>query len=93
MRSACLYLVLFAFGVNGLSPTAGAQSAGSLADDGRIRRLEILADLWGKIWLFHPNTVTTDIDWDQALYESIAAVEGARDLGKSNAVRQDGKDG
>lgn len=78
MKLLCLLLVVLLFGVTGGAINAPAQSPESDAADDRISRLETLADLWGKLWLFHPNIVTTDVDWDEALYESIAAVERAR---------------
>jgi len=40
-------------------------------------RLEALADLWGKVYLFHPATVTSDVDWNQALIRAIPRVEAA----------------
>lgn len=45
----------------------------------RIRNLEILADLWGKIYLFHPNVVRDDlrIQWDRVLAKAIPNVENA----------------
>jgi hypothetical protein len=43
----------------------------------RLRRLEALADLWGKVYLFHPAIVTSDMDWNQALIRAIPRVEAA----------------
>ncbi len=43
----------------------------------RLKRLEALADLWGKVYLFHPAIVTSDIDWNQALVQAIPKVEAA----------------
>jgi hypothetical protein len=43
----------------------------------RIERLEMLADIWGKVYLFHPNIVRSDmdIDWNKALIDAIPLVE------------------
>ncbi len=45
-----------------------------------IRRLETLADLWGKLYLFHPNIIRADkpIDWHTALENTIPAAERAQ---------------
>jgi C-terminal processing protease CtpA/Prc len=58
----------------------------------RLRRLEALADLWGKVYLFHPAIVTPSpypspsgrgegegaaLDWNQALTRAIPRVEAA----------------
>jgi C-terminal processing protease CtpA/Prc len=56
----------------------------------RLRRLEALADLWGKVYLFHPSIVTpspasslkpqassSELDWNQALIRAIPRVEAA----------------
>ena len=47
----------------------------------RIERLEMLADIWGKVYLFHPNIVRSDldIDWNKALIDAIPNVEAAKD--------------
>jgi len=45
--------------------------------DIRLNRLETLADLWGKVYLFHPAIVTSNIDWNQALIRTIPRVEAA----------------
>ncbi len=44
----------------------------------RLKRLETLADLWGKAYLFHPAVVTSDVDWNQALIRAIPRVEAAQ---------------
>ena len=52
----------------------------------RLKRLEALADLWGRIYLFHPAIVTGDVDWSQALIRAIPRVEAAEtaeDLAKA----------
>ncbi|MBN2466166.1 hypothetical protein JXD38_11150 [candidate division WOR-3 bacterium] len=49
----------------------------SLDPSARLKRLEALADLWGKVALFHPAIVTSDIDWNQALVRTIPRVEAA----------------
>lgn len=46
----------------------------------RIGRLETLADVWGKIYLFHPKVVSSDtqLDWHKVLVEAIPKVERAQ---------------
>lgn len=67
-------LIATGLGVVGVELKASAQPAD---DGGPHERLEFLADLWGKIWLFHPALVSSDIDWDQALLDSIPLIEDA----------------
>jgi C-terminal processing protease CtpA/Prc len=43
----------------------------------RIERLETLADLWGKLYLFHPYVVTSAVDWEQVLIAAIPHIEAA----------------
>jgi C-terminal processing protease CtpA/Prc len=56
----------------------------------RLKRLEALADVWGKVYLFHPAIVapsqasslkpqasSNEFDWNQALIRAIARVEAA----------------
>lgn len=69
------FLVPVAVGIMASWVSAPAQIPTTLD---RIERLEILADLWGKLWLFHPNIVTTNVDWDGALQRSIAPAEAAQ---------------
>jgi len=45
--------------------------------DPRIQRLEILADVWGKLGLYHAAIVTTNLDWDSVLVATIPLVEHA----------------
>lgn len=86
MKPVCLYLALSLIVVPALAPSLAAQPADPAPDDNRISRLEILADLWGKLWLFHPAIVTTDIDWDRVLIDTIPKVEGARSTDELVAV-------
>jgi C-terminal processing protease CtpA/Prc len=46
----------------------------------RIQLLEMLADVWGKVYLFHPNIVRSDmnIDWNKALTDTIPLIEKAK---------------
>src|SRR5262245_11505711 len=69
-RTACLscYVVLCLLAASPLFAINETQ---------RIQRLEMLADLWGKLYLFHPRIVTTEVDWDRALLETIPKVEKA----------------
>jgi hypothetical protein len=48
----------------------------------RIRKLEILANLWGNLYLFHPNVVRSDleINWDQVLIEAIPKIEKTKSM-------------
>ena len=59
-------------------------------DSIRLKRLEALADLWGKVYLFHPAIVaplrasslkpqasSSEFDWHQALIRAIPRVEAA----------------
>jgi hypothetical protein len=48
----------------------------------RIRRLEILADIWGKVFLFHPHVVRSNpvLDWEGVLMDALQAVEGVSDM-------------
>ncbi len=56
----------------------------------RLKRLEALADLWGKVYLFHPAIVTKDIDWNQALVRAIPRVEAAKTTDELvNAVNEE----
>src|SRR5512136_1942257 len=57
----------------------------------RLKRLEALADLWGKVYLFHPAIVSAGqplfsatesrdrpgLDWHRALIQAIPRVEAA----------------
>lgn len=54
--------------------------AGQLSSqpDLRLQRLETLADLWGKLYLFHPYVVVRDRDWQKVLLDVIPHVEAAR---------------
>src|SRR5215472_6087069 len=52
----------------------------------RIERLQMLADLWGKLYLFHPHVVTTDVDWNRVLLETIPRVEKAANTDELIAV-------
>lgn len=49
----------------------------TLKDRPRLQRLEILADAWGKLFLFHPSVVTQPIDWGGVLERAIPAMERA----------------
>jgi integrase len=37
----------------------------------RLQRLETLADLWGKLYLFHPNVAVRELDWEGVLARAI----------------------
>lgn len=63
-----------------------AASPLTVTEDQRLARLEMLADLWGKIYLFHPRIVTTRVDWAGVLLETIPKVERAADTDELIAV-------
>ncbi|MCE9522533.1 MAG: hypothetical protein K8S25_08900 [Alphaproteobacteria bacterium] len=44
-----------------------------------VERLEELGRIWVYVDLFDPYLATSDADWDQALYDAIGQVRGARD--------------
>jgi len=44
----------------------------------QLERLEALADLWGRAYLFHPAIITGGVDWHQALVRAIPRVEAAK---------------
>ena len=69
----------------GLAPNGhgAAQSVSAAQETLRIERLETLADVWGKLWLFHPNVVTSDVDWESILVRTIPKVERAQRLTNS----------
>jgi hypothetical protein len=76
---------LMAVALSGFSPALAAQTIpnpapaqpDNAAERIRIQRLETLADLWGKLYLFHPHLITHDLDWGSVLEEAIPAVESA----------------
>lgn len=77
-------LVGLILGVIAFAPNDGqAQDRNSgnlpptLKDRPRLQRLEILADAWGKLFLFHPSVVTQPIDWGGVLERAIPAMERA----------------
>ena len=43
----------------------------------RLARLEMVADLWGRLYLFHPRIVSMNLDWDTVLVEAIPKIENA----------------
>ena len=55
----------------------------------RLQRLEMLADLWGKVYLFHPQLVTKEIDWADVLIDVIPKVEQAKSTDEVVAVLND----
>src|SRR5438034_366342 len=55
-------------------------------DAQRIERLEMVADLGGKLYLFHPRIVTTHVDWPRVLVETIPKVEKAANTDELVAV-------
>lgn len=69
--------------------TMSAARPSAVAEQQRIERLEMLADLWGKIYLFHPRIVTTNLDWSRVLVETIPVVERAVNTDEVIAVLND----
>jgi hypothetical protein len=47
------------------------------ADDGRRQRLKDLAELWGRIYLFHPTVAIKGLNYEKALVAAIPAIESA----------------
>ena len=62
--------------------TGQVYSAGSPRREG----LETLADLWGKLYLYHPNVVASNMDWEAVLIAAIPKVEQARTAAELAAV-------
>src|SRR5258706_5893605 len=44
----------------------------------RLSRLEILADMWSKAYIYHPHVATGELDYNQVLLNAIPLVEGAK---------------
>src|SRR5260221_3086114 len=61
----------------------------AITETQRIERLEMLADIWGKLYLFHPSIVTSQVDWSRVLIETIPKVEKAADTDELVAVLND----
>jgi C-terminal processing protease CtpA/Prc len=76
--TALLLGILPAFVPSAATQAQNASEASALTEQLRLQRLETLADLWGKIGLFHPYVATRELDWDQVLVEAIPRVERAR---------------
>lgn len=79
MKSRLLFLALSAllieFGSDAFSAEARQDRIPGQNEFGRIERLEILADLWGKIYLFHPEAVRGGLDYEQLLVDVLPEVE------------------
>src|SRR5207302_7738644 len=43
----------------------------------RLEGLETLADLWGKLYLYHPNVIASKMNWETVLIDAIPKVERA----------------
>ncbi|MBK5291488.1 MAG: hypothetical protein JJE04_07430 [Acidobacteriia bacterium] len=70
----------------GLTLILTAIAAFAVTEQQRIERLEMLADIWGKVYLFHPRIVTTRIDWPQVLIVTLPKVERAASTDELVAV-------
>lgn len=74
-----LYSIFILIGISFLHQAAKAvQTAPSQTPDTtRLQRLHILADVWGKAFLFHPHLVRSDkpLDWSAVLEEAIPVIE------------------
>ena len=49
----------------------------------------MLADIWGKLYLFHPRIVTSGVDWNRVLVEAIPKIEKAADADQLVRVLND----
>jgi C-terminal processing protease CtpA/Prc len=58
----------------------GSDSIAPESEQVRLDRLELLADIWGTAYIFHPAIVRCDdpLDWQQLLIDTIPAVEQAK---------------
>ena len=68
MRSRTRSVLLVLLTTIGLSAAPGPQLD-------RLSRLEILADLWSKVYLFHPRIATGEVDYNEVLLNAIPRVE------------------
>ncbi|QTA85228.1 S41 family peptidase [Desulfonema magnum] len=58
----------------------------------RLRRLHMLADIWGKVYLFHPAIVCRNIgaDWNRVLLKMIPKIENTADSAQAVSALNDG---
>lgn len=68
-KAFCLFLL--ACGAAGAQPVQPAEGT-------RVERLAALGKLWGAVRLVHPQLAYQDIDWDEALVQTIPKVEAAK---------------
>jgi C-terminal processing protease CtpA/Prc len=61
-------------------------SAAAREDNARIARLAALGKLWGAIKFFHPYVAYKDIDWDDALVQTIPKVNEAKSADEYRAA-------
>jgi hypothetical protein len=66
-----IYVVAVLFLVVAAAPQA------ALPEHTRIRNLEILAQVWGRLYLLHPRIPAEKLNWIQVLVEAIPKVEQA----------------
>lgn len=59
------------------TPSLGDEKPAASLDETRVERLAALGRLWGQAKFFHPYLAYGDIDWDQALVDTIPMVEAA----------------
>lgn len=64
-------------GIAILLSALSASASGQNKDDARIARLAGLAKVWGTVKYFHPYLAYREIDWDNALIETIPKVNAA----------------
>jgi CubicO group peptidase (beta-lactamase class C family) len=75
-RTAATVTLYFTFWIG----NAAQQPAVPVPEQVRIARLEALADLWGKMYLFHPKLHGgSRIDWNGVLVRAIPEIERAAD--------------
>lgn len=70
--------ILFAAGTVAQTQPNGQTSVSLPAEDVQIARLAGLGKVWGAVKYFHPFLAYQNIDWDQALIETIPKVKSAR---------------
>jgi C-terminal processing protease CtpA/Prc len=82
-RTLALSAVLLICLSNGLYSQQPAQAS---KDATRIERLAALGKLWGAIKFFHPYLAYKDIDWDEALVQTIPKVNEAKSADEYRAA-------
>jgi C-terminal processing protease CtpA/Prc len=61
-----------------VASAALAVSADDAPSTRRLSNLEKAAEVWSRLYFFHPLIVTEGIDWEKAMVEAIPAIEAAK---------------